>query len=136
MRDGRAPGRQHPREERLVEDDDEDHRDAEQHAGREQDERQPGVDLREVAPVERGLDSAQACVADPDQPDAEDAERGAECLLGPVVVRDDPADADADGNRRQPGSPPREVGALVREPRPAGRILDARLAIRQGAMRR
>jgi hypothetical protein len=136
VRHGRTPGREHPREERLIEDDDEDHRDAEQHARRKQDERQPDVDLREGAAVERVLDSAQAYVTDPDQADAENAKRGAECLLGPVVVRDDPADADADRDRCQPCPPPREVRALVREPRPAGRVLDARLAIRQGAMRR
>ncbi len=33
-----------------------------------------------------------------------------------------------DRERGQPGTPPREVGALVREPRTAGRVLDARLA--------
>ena len=43
--------------------------------------------------------------------------------VAPFSSGSEPAGSEADRERRQPGSPPGQVGALVREPRPPRRVV-------------
>ena len=111
---------------RLPGDDEHDRREPEQHADRRECQRRALVERRVLAAVERLVDLLLADERLRDEPDPDRGERDADHLVRPRrparQLRHEAPRAEADREARQPGSPPGEVGALVREPRPAGRV--------------
>ena len=99
---------------------------AEDHADRRQDQVDPRVERREAALPQGPVDLALALVAVQMQATPRTANPAPTISYGQAVLcemrRHDPPGGQADGERREAGAPPRQVGALVRKARPPCRV--------------